>query len=107
MGWVGRSFGRFETGEDALRKVLDRLGDPPKDLGRVDGPSRRSGAGWGTLPEVRDGSGDPPKGPGWVWGPSRWFETGREVLRKVRNGSVGPLGVCDRSEDPFRDLGRV
>ena len=54
--------GRFGTGQGTLEEVRDGsghprmgrngLGDPPKGLGRVDRPSRRSGTGRGTLEEV-------------------------------------------------------
>ena len=43
------SFERSELGVEVLRKIWDGSGDPPIDLGRVGGPSRRSWMGRGTL----------------------------------------------------------
>ena len=66
-----------------LSKFRDRSGDTRGGLGRVGGPSRRSGTGrrnleevrdgLGELPKVLDGSGDPPEGPGRFGGPSGRF----------------------------------
>ena len=91
LGLVGRSFGRIETGGDALRKVLDRLGDPPKDPERVDGPSRRFGTDRGT----RDGSGDPLDGSEQVGRSSGRSGTGWEVLPGSVTGRETLSGIWD------------
>ena len=54
---------------DTFRVFRDGLGHLLKGLGRVGGPSGRSGTGWRIVEEVRDGSGDPWGGPGLVDGP--------------------------------------
>ena len=54
-----------------LGEVRDGSWDDRGGLGRVGGPSRKSGTGWGTIGVVRDGSGETPRGPGLVEGTHR------------------------------------
>ena len=51
------TFGEVWDGRGNYGEVRDGSGYPPGGLGRVGGPSRRSGTGRGTLGDVRDGRG--------------------------------------------------
>ena len=91
----------YATGRQTLKEVRDGSGDSLVGTGQVEGPSRRSGMGWGTLVEVwdgsqtlrevRDGSVDRRGGPGQVGGPSGRSGTGRGTIGEARNSS-GTLG---------------
>ena len=53
------TFGKVQNVSGDTRGVGDELGDTGGDPGRVEGPARRSGTGWGTHGEVWDWSGEP------------------------------------------------
>ena len=119
---MGGPTGRSETDHGTIGEVWDSSGDPGEvrdgsedprgGPGRVGGPSRRSGTGWGTLREFRNGSldsrgslgrvggpwggsgrvGDPRGGPGRFVGPSDTSETGRRTLEDVLDGSMDSRG---------------
>ena len=55
---------RSETVRGILGEVRNGTGEPRRVLGRVKGPSGRSGTGRGMLGEVREVSGNPRKCPG-------------------------------------------
>ena len=123
-GRVGRSFRRYETGGEVLRKVWNGSGDPTRHPGRLGGPycwfgtgrgtllevwkglgnPWRFRTGWGTLLKVWDGSRDHPIGTGQVGGPSRRSRMGRWTLRGP--GRVGGLyRRVRRVERPSRRAG--
>ena len=63
-------------------------------MGRVEGPSGKSGTGRGTLGEVRNRSGDLRVGEGQVRGPTRRSGTDRGTYGEVQDGSVDyPRGL--------------
>ena len=63
---VGRPFGRFGSGREALPQVWACSGGPPGGLVVVVRPSHRFGSGRQALSEVQEWSVGPPKGPGVV-----------------------------------------
>ena len=70
------NIGMLRTNRGTLKEAQDGFVEPQGGLGRVGGPSGRSGTGWGTLREVRDGSGDTPGGLERVRGQSGMSGTG-------------------------------
>ena len=76
--------------------VVHGLGDTQRGPGLVEGPSLRSGTGWGALVECRDGSGTVPG----VW-------DGSGELPEVWDGSGDPRVVVNRSGDPPGGSGQV
>ena len=78
----GRPFWMSRSGREALPDIQAWLGGPPKCMGVVGWPSRRSGipsqmylsggrtfqmsgSGWEAFPDVQKLSGVPPKSPGY------------------------------------------
>ena len=60
--------GEVRDGSGDHRGGLGRVAGPSERSGQVGGPSERSGMGRGTIGEVRDGSEDFWGGPEWVHG---------------------------------------
>ena len=111
LGWVGDPLGgpgRVKGPYQSTRMGREAL----KFLGRVEGPSLRSGTGLDTLNKVRDVLGDPPGGPGHIGGhsqrsgmggvPSRSSGTGQRTSPEVRDASGEPTGGPGLVGGPYR-----